>query len=53
LISPAFERPNCGRSKAGGDKSFGALFSKSAAFFRPTTLFRTAASVLAALTSLE
>jgi hypothetical protein len=28
LIPPAFERPNCGRSKAGGNKSFLVLFFK-------------------------
>jgi hypothetical protein len=38
LIPPAFERPNCGRSKAGGIKSFfGSFFSKKELLpsFRP------------------
>jgi len=35
-IPPAFEWPKFGRSKAGGTKSFCALFSKSAAFFNFT-----------------
>jgi hypothetical protein len=33
LISPAVQRPDFGRSKAGEIKSFCALFSKSAACF--------------------